>query len=214
MSPSPSLRNRVLDEARRRSAPTRAEVRRHQWTRWLAAGVTMVLVLVAAGGPAHSAGRPLVFTVAMAGGVAVIAALATTFAVIRGTTMLGRSLRTLATVTAFVPVATFAWLVLFHQRYTPPFSRIGYRCLALTLVSALAPLAMMIASRPRAAHAPIAQGAAFGAVAGAWAGVSVAVWCPLAEPSHVVVGHVLPLVILAVLGAFAAYSSTAARKAL
>lgn len=167
------------------------------------AASAIVLVLIAAGGPGHSAGRPLVFTVAMPLGVAVIAAFATAQVVVRGTTMLGRSCGTLLFVTALVPVAVFGWLIHFHQHYEPPFSRIGYRCLVLTLVSAIAPLAVMIGSRAQTPRAPLAQGAAAGVAAGAWAGVSVALWCPLAEPRHVVIGHVLPILLLAVLGTFA-----------
>jgi hypothetical protein len=37
-------------------------------------------------------------------------------------------------------------------------------------------------------------------VAGAWAAVMVELWCPLAVHEHVLVGHVLPLVVLALAG--------------
>jgi hypothetical protein len=37
-------------------------------------------------------------------------------------------------------------------------------------------------------------------VAGAWAAVMVELWCPLAAHGHVVVGHVLPLLALALAG--------------
>lgn len=212
MSLPPLLKQRVLSEARRRPAPTRAEVRRRLLRGWLAAAVTGVLVLFAVGGPGHSAGRPPVYTVAMAAGVAVVATLATALVVVPGASMLGRSRRLLLAVIGLVPLAVFAWLVLFHERYAPPFSRVGYRCLGLTLATAVAPLVVMFGTRRAAVRAPVAEGAAFGAVAGAWAGVSVALWCPLSEPSHVAVGHVLPIVLLVI--AAAAYSSRVVRRAL
>ena len=40
-----------------------------------------------------------------------------------------------------------------------------------------------------------------GAAAGAWAAVMVELWCLLALPEHILVGHVLPLVALAAAGA-------------
>jgi hypothetical protein len=38
-------------------------------------------------------------------------------------------------------------------------------------------------------------------VAGAWAAVMVELWCPLAVQEHVLVGHVLPMLALALAGA-------------
>jgi uncharacterized membrane protein YfcA len=37
-------------------------------------------------------------------------------------------------------------------------------------------------------------------VAGAWAAVMVELWCPLAAHGHVLVGHVLPLLVVALAG--------------
>jgi hypothetical protein len=50
-------------------------------------------------------------------------------------------------------------------------------------------------------HNPVATGAALGAACGAAAGVMVELWCPVAAPRHVAVGHILPIAIVSVVGA-------------
>jgi len=50
-------------------------------------------------------------------------------------------------------------------------------------------------------HRPWLVGGALGAVAGSWAAIVVELWCPLADPGHVAVGHVLPLLVLVGVGA-------------
>ena len=52
---------------------------------------------------------------------------------------------------------------------------------------------------PRAA-ATIAGGAALGVASGACAGLMVILWCPVAAPVHMAIGHVLPIVALAMIG--------------
>ncbi|WP_437877048.1 NrsF family protein [Sorangium sp. So ce513] len=47
------------------------------------------------------------------------------------------------------------------------------------------------------------RGAALGAAAGAWAGLSVFIHCPAFEPTHLVVGHLLPIVAFTALGVIA-----------
>jgi hypothetical protein len=51
--------------------------------------------------------------------------------------------------------------------------------------------------------APVAsrlRGAALGAAAGAWAGLSVFIFCPATEHRHLLVGHVLPIAAFTLLG--------------
>jgi hypothetical protein len=195
-----NLKERTLAEVARRSAPTRPQAKTRALIAYTAATRAMAVVFFAAGGIDHSRGRPLVYTVLMAAGACAIALVATTAALGRGGSMLGRSLRVLALVAALVPVGTFVWLVAWHNRYADPFTRIGYRCLGLTLVLGIAPL-LVTAFLRAGVRAPRASGAAIGAVSGAWAGVGVDLWCPLAEPYHVALGHVLPILILVAVGA-------------
>lgn len=197
-----NLRDRVLAETARHQAPTRAQARSRALVAYAVAGVAMAVVFFAAGGIEHSRARPFGLTLLMAGGASLIALFATAAALGRGSTMLGRSLRVLALVAALVPIGTFIWLVALHTQYADPFKRIGYRCLGLTLVMGLAPLIVTAVLRAGTAiRAPKASGAAIGAVSGAWAGVGVDMWCPLTDPTHVAIGHVLPILVLVLVGA-------------
>jgi hypothetical protein len=112
-----------------------------------------------------------------------------------------------------VPLVTYVWMVSWNMRYAEPFQRIGYRCLAMTLASG-SPLlfaALWLRKRTIAVH-PVAGGAALGAAAGAFGGISVDLWCPLTNSPHVLVGHVLPIVVLALVGMIAGRFVLAIRK--
>ena len=50
---------------------------------------------------------------------------------------------------------------------------------------------------------PRVAGAAMGSAAGAVAWLLVDLWCPVGHPAHVLLGHVLPMLILTAVGAFA-----------
>jgi hypothetical protein len=103
-----------------------------------------------------------------------------------------------------VPLVVAAWLLAWHAAYDDPFTRVGFRCFALTMAAAPWPFLALLAVLPRFVPDRVRLlGGALGAVAGAWAALIVELWCPLAEPSHVLVGHVLPLVVLTALGALA-----------
>jgi hypothetical protein len=120
----------------------------------------------------------------------------------RGKSLLGRSALALALVTLVTPLATYCWLVSFHGRYVEPPQKLGLRCLLLTVMSGGPLLAAALYVRMHTlVRAGGANGAALGMVAGAFGGVSVDLWCPLTGPSHVLVGHVLPIVLLAACGA-------------
>jgi len=77
----------------------------------------------------------------------------------------------------------------------------GPRCLALSAAVGLVVLFSFAAALRRSA--PVAsrlRGAALGAAAGAWAGLSVFIYCPATEYHHLLVGHVLPIAVLMLLG--------------
>jgi len=97
-------------------------------------------------------------------------------------------------------------LIAWHSAYDDPFFRSGLRCFALTLAAVPGPFLALLAAGPRFAPsqprlAGAAVGATVGAVSGVWAAIVVELWCPLALPAHVIVGHVLPLVALSAAGA-------------
>jgi hypothetical protein len=80
-------------------------------------------------------------------------------------------------------------------------SRWGPRCLSIAAAVGLVVLISLTAALRRSA--PVAsrlRGAALGAAAGAWAGLSVFIYCPATEYHHLLVGHVLPIAALTLLG--------------
>ena len=82
--------------------------------------------------------------------------------------------------------------------------RPGLRCLCMMLLLGAAPLAASLwAWRHRAVHHPALSGAALGVAAGACAWVLVDLWCAVAHPHHLTLGHLLPLGLLAVSGTVA-----------
>jgi hypothetical protein len=128
-------------------------------------------------------------------------ALSSTWLVLFRRSMLSPPRGLLLAVAIGVPLLVGVWLVLWHTTYDDPFTRVGWRCFALTALTAPWPFATLAyASRRVEPRHPGTAGAALGAVAGAWAAVMVELWCPLAVHQHVLVGHVLPLFVLALAG--------------
>ena len=80
----------------------------------------------------------------------------------------------------------------------------GFVCLVIALAMATAPLLafMLLAKGSDPVH-PRAMGAALGAAAGAWGALGIGLHCPYAFPAHVALGHVLPVLLLAGIGALA-----------
>lgn len=119
--------------------------------------------------------------------------------------MLGRSRRSLLYGSALIPIGLLAWKVLWSLAFEYPMvawpERPGLRCLSLSLLIAIGPLLAFLAVRRTAPVRPALNGAAMGVAAGSCAWVVVDLWCPVASVPHLLLGHVLPLCILAVIGA-------------
>ena len=80
-------------------------------------------------------------------------------------------------------------------------SRWGLRCLVISAIVGLLVLTSFTAALRRSiptAHG--LRGAAIGAAAGAWAGLSVFIFCPSGDLLHILVGHILPIVAFTLLG--------------
>ncbi|ABC81519.1 NrsF family protein [Anaeromyxobacter dehalogenans] len=207
-TPPETLKLQVLEAVRRRPVPPRDD--RAPAMAGLAALALVAMaatvqwgprLLGDAGGLGHAAGRPGAIGAAIAAG-SVVLALAATWAVQSGRSMLAPPRALLLGIAVGVPLLAGAWLVLWHGTYDEPFTRTGWRCFALTALTAPWPFAALVRARRRVEpRHPAAVGAALGAVAGAWAAVMVELWCPLSVGSHVLVGHVLPLAALALAGA-------------
>jgi hypothetical protein len=202
MNPPSDLRDRILAAAARTSVPTRPQANVRAVVGYAFAATAMAIVFLGAGGFEHSHARPLPFTFGIAAGASAIALAATAAAFGRGRAMLGPSPRMQLLVVLFVPLATFAWLVLWHDHYVAPFVRIGFRCFALTVLLASGPLFVTTMLRAGTMMRAVKiGGAAIGAACGAWASVAVDAWCPLTDVRHVALGHALPLVVLTAIGA-------------
>jgi hypothetical protein len=202
---SAELRARVLAAARAESV-----VPRSIWLRRgamaLAAGAAVSLVtLVAIGGPSAD-GRPIAYYEAIVALWAAIGVVATWAGVSRGHSMLGRPAPWRVSVAVLTPVALVATALLAGAAWPSTFQgESGFHhhvvCIVCTLVMAAGPLvAFVLMRRGSDPVAPRLTGAALGATAGAWGATCIELRCGLATVDHVILGHVLPVVVLAVAG--------------
>ena len=80
-------------------------------------------------------------------------------------------------------------------------SRWGLRCLVISAIVGLLVLTTFtVALRRSIPTANGLRGAATGTAAGAWAGLSVFIFCPSGDLLHILVGHILPIVAFTLLG--------------
>jgi hypothetical protein len=217
---SANLRARVLAAAAAEASPTRAAVRWRNLLIGLVAAATGIgaFVIFAAlmseshlvrlGGdvvPQQRLERPVALVVATAGGALGIAATAVWLALPRGRSMLGRSRPRLLCAAALIPISLLAWKVGCSLAFGAPMvawpERPGERCLALSLLVAAGPLLSFLAIRRSTPVQPALNGAVMGFAAGACAWLAADLWCPVAYVPHVLLGHVLPLGVLAGAGA-------------
>ncbi len=217
---SAELRARVLAAAAAEPSPTRAHLRRRNLLAGLvaaASGLGAFVVFAALeseghllrfGGdvaPHHYLERSVGLVATSAGGALVVAMTAVWLALGRGRSMLGRSRRRLLWGGALVPISLLAWKVgssiAFGAAMVAWPERPGERCLALSLFVAAGPLLSFLAIRRSTPVQPALNGAVLGFAAGACAWVAADLWCPVAYVPHVLLGHVLPLGVLAAAGA-------------
>jgi len=194
-----SLRDRILDAAKKEPSPSRAQTMQRR------AMFAMATLLVSAAALASLGVSPLPrsFLVQCAVGWGAIALVATAAALARTKTMLGLPTRALALAATFAAPLVFAWamaILEIEDAGTPaPPIKAHFVCFVMALALAALPLAFFLFVRRRSdpVH-PRATGAAIGAAAGAWGGLLVHLHCPFANPAHMLFGHVLPIVALAI----------------
>ncbi len=136
----------------------------------------------------------------VAAGSLLVASLAMATVTWRGKSLLGHSATTLAAVALLAPLARAIWLLAWA---TDAPELPDATCFARTIVSS-APIfaAMFFVRLRRVVEHPHAHGAALGTAAASFGAVLVDVSCARAPPMHVFLGHVLPVLVFAVLGAF------------
>jgi hypothetical protein len=202
-APAPDLRSRVLEAARRDAAPVRDVTQRRN-------AIALVLAFLPVVGfetfSLRLGDRPLGFVVVNVAGWALLAAAATFGTVARGRSMLGRPRAWLLFVALALPILLFGVAALGYVPWPsamdvdcPPIS--DFHCCEVTLLLAIAPLAAFAyARRGTDPVHPQLTGAALGASAGGWAAVAMALHCPITSMRHVVLGHIVPVIVFALIG--------------
>ena len=204
-TPTPDLKARVLAAAASTPAPARARLRVRNVAIAAVAAVAVAETFAWWGG-LRAAPRPTALVVETALGAACITSVAAWAAFGQGRSMLGRSAVVLGMVSLITPATLFAWKV-FWSAQTPEMIEIwpdrpGYKCLRLSLSMAIWPLlAMVLMRRNSDPNHPRLTGASLGIAASACAWVFTDLWCPVAYVPHLLLGHVLPMILLAGAGA-------------
>lgn len=150
-------------------------------------------------------GRPVSLLLGTTIGSALIASLAIFTMVWRGSSILGRSRAAVLSAALIAPLALLAWKMFYSSRFAhgidewPAYP--GLRCLGLTLAMSTLPLLALLHVREGTdpAH-PHVTGFGLGAATGLGAAVLVDMWCPVANACHLLLGHVLPIALLALAG--------------
>jgi hypothetical protein len=186
---------------------------------WIVAPVLSACVLVIASGVVYAqrvaglevgAHATLRMLVVLAGAVA-LAVASSLVATWRGRHGLGAGVVAIALVAALV-VPIYALLAVQGPAHAPDplvasiyISPWGSRCLVISAIVGSGVLAAFVAALRRAV--PVAsrlRGAALGAAAGAWAGLTVFMFCPSDELQHILMGHVLPIAVFTLAGGIVA----------
>jgi hypothetical protein len=201
------MRTRILGAVRKERSPTRSDVAVQTYI-VLVLAVALAATLFAWLGGMHIGPRPIGFVCGTTIGWSLVAAGAAWLAFSRGPSMMGRSRGDLLGVAVATPVVLFTWMLLWNTQFPETLAvwpgRIGLRCLAFTLAMAAWPLvAVAYVRKERDPLHPGVAGAARGVAAGAVAGIVVDLWCPIANPAHVLLGHIAPMLILMGIGALA-----------
>ena len=205
---SGDLKSRIFAAIRAEPAPTRQATRLRN-ALLLASGAAVALVIFRLCGGMHREERPTPLVLATCAGWIVAAAVATRIALARGRSTLGRATAWLVALLVVAPFALLAWKVAVTMPFGPEMSverqgRPGWRCLGVSVAVGVPLLAVFTAARRRTDPLrPGITGAALGTAAGVAAGSLVDLWCPIAYVPHLLLGHILPLVVLALLGALA-----------
>jgi hypothetical protein len=207
MNTPTDLKARILVAVKGEPSPTRASAAR-QLAVVVVVAVVMALVLFFWLGGAHVEPRPIAFVCGTAIGWSIVASIAARLAFGRGGSMLGRPRGRLVAVAVLTPAVLLGWMLLWNATFPETLmvwpTRVGFRCLVFTLATAAWPLvAVSYLRRERDPSNAGWAGAARGVAAGALAGILVDLWCPVANPAHVLVGHICPMVLLMLVGALA-----------
>ncbi len=133
-------------------------------------------------------------------GVTLLAAATLLVVLSPGTRGLGPSVTTLVGLTV-VTAPLYAALTVISPLGATASPRTTSCFAAASLCALLALTGFTVALRRAVPVAPIARGALLGAAAGAWAGLTQHLHCPSGARLHILLGHAVPIVIFAIVGA-------------
>jgi hypothetical protein len=203
--PPTNLRARVLAMASAEPVSSRAGGARRR-TLAVAGGFAVPVVLsLCLGGPS-TGGRPVAYVATLAMAWLTLGLAATWGGVSRGRSMLGRSASTRFAIAVLTPAALLATslvaAMVWPQTLVDDATMNSHVvCVVFTLLCALGPLAAFAVIRRRSDPvAPRLTGAAIGVASGAWGALAIEMHCGHASPAHIVLGHVLPVVMLTLVG--------------
>ncbi len=202
-SPDPR-RDRLLATIGAMPAPTRRELLRRQ--AWLIlVGVVGALTLFWVEGGLRATGRPPSLVAWTSLGTSTFVGLGMWFLFTRTRAGHRRSWIVLGLATLAPAVAFVLWRYGLGRLYdlaSPWPTRPGFRCFAMSVaIGGILLFALLMAWRHVDPMTPRATGAAFGAGAGLGSALLIDLWCPVAYVPHLLVGHVLPIGVLALVGA-------------
>jgi hypothetical protein len=205
MTLTPQFKQQVLASVAAAAPPTRQQVMRSRI--WMfAAGIVGALAIFFLKGGVRATNRPPLLVALTSLGTSLFVGLGMWFLFTRR----GRSaLRRPSVLVLSVAVLATAGFVGWRYGISSMFglaeqwpTRPGLRCLALSIMTGALPLfAALVAWRRTDPITPVMTGAAFGAGAGLGSAVLVDLWCPVSYMPHLLLGHVLPIAVLAGLGA-------------
>ncbi len=208
-----ALRTRILAQAAATPAPTRTQTQLRLLALAGTAAVWLVFLSLAHGRRPDWSAEPawMVWTPLLDASLAAV--VITSLAVSRGRTLLGAPVSWLLGAMILVPAVTGAVVVasvlgaLGDAAWLPRAMelRTSLGCDVFSLAIALPLLGLFLLSlRGRTLPAPAWIGATGGVCAGTWSHAALSWVCPWNDPVHLVVGHLLPSLPLALLGAWAA----------
>jgi hypothetical protein len=201
---SAERRSRILASVGEIAAPTRRELaRRRAWL--LVAGVLGALTLFWVEGGLRATGRPPSLVAWTSLGTSFFVGVGMWFLFTRTRAGHRRGGPVLALATNAPVVAFVLWRYGLSHLYdlTSPWpTRPGYRCFAMSVATGgILLFALLLGWRRVDPMSPVATGAAFGAGAGLGSALLIDLWCPVSYLPHLLVGHVLPIGLLAAAGA-------------
>lgn len=208
--PPPHLKARLLDAVQREPSPSRLSVRRANVLAALAGFAWLALVFFFRVGGVVLRKRPVGHVVVLGLGWLLLAAAATLLSASRGRSLLGRPSHLLRLAAGLTVPLLFAWAFLSNAAWPEtnglacPTPAGHVKCFINTITMGVGPLVgFMFLRRGDDPVHPRLTGAALGAAAGAWGSWAMGLHCPYTELGHVLLGHVLPTGVLALVGLIA-----------